>query len=569
MPIILRKHPELALLALVFALGGFFRFYGLASIPPGLYPDEAMNGNNAVEALATGAFKIFYPENNGREGFFINIQALSVWLFGREAWALRIVSAIFGTLTILGIWFLARELFGGWAARGRSPDHADAPEERFTLSPAAIIALTSAFLIATSYWHVNFSRIGFRAIMVPLCISFGLAFLLRALRTGSIPLTVLGGIATGVGFHTYIAFRFMPLVLLISLGVALRSWRRGLAKQSCVPCVAALFLFVAFLVALPVGLYFLNHPEDFFGRSGQVSIFSGDDPLREFVKSTVITLGMFNIHGDCNPRHNFACFPELSPIAGVFFLVGFALLLHSLFRRGDPHRFAAFLLVSLFFVMMLPANLTREGLPHALRAIGMIPPVFIIAGWGAWWLWERFREPIRRARRNFADQPFQNRIQRIEKELVILAVVALVWVGWEGFRNYFFRFPASTATPGAFASDLWHSGQYLANLPDDIEKIVVVNAGGDLIRGIPASAQTVMFATGTFLESERERKHIRYVTNIRNVTSSDPARTVVYPMDPLDLGTRDAIRKQFPGLEGVNHDDFILFERKQPKGEHN
>ena len=566
MPAIFRKHPELALLALALAVAGFFRFYQITSIPPGLYPDEAMNGNNAVEALATGAFKIFYPENNGREGLFINIQALAVWLFGPEAWALRIVSAIIGTLTVLGIWFLARELFTGWTRERPEAEDPSAEAPRRGLSPAAIIALASAFLIATSYWHVNFSRIGFRAIMVPFFLSFGIAFLLRALRTGSIPMTVLGGLATGLGFHTYIAFRFIPLALAIPLLAAFRSWYRGLRKQPCVPCVAALFLFVTFIAALPVGFYFLNNPGDFFGRSGQVSIFSMESPLGAFVRSSVLTLGMFNIHGDCNPRHNFACFPELSPVAGAFFLIGFLLVLRALFRRSDPHRFPAALLMGTFLIMMLPASLTAKELPHALRAIGMIPPTFIIAGYGAWWLWERFREPIRRAAADPRNRSFLARIRRIEKELAILAVVAMVWVAWEGFRNYFFRFPAATATPGAFAADLWHGGRYLAALPNDIEKIVVVNAGGDPIRGIPASAETVMFASGTFLESERTQKNFRYVTDIREVLPGDILRTVVYPMNPLDLDVREAIRKHLPGLEGVNHDDFILFEPKTKAG---
>ena len=82
-------RKELALILVILALGIFLRFYLITQIPPGLYPDEAANGNNATEALKTGAFKVFYPENNGREGLFINIQAASIWLFGEHAWALR------------------------------------------------------------------------------------------------------------------------------------------------------------------------------------------------------------------------------------------------------------------------------------------------------------------------------------------------------------------------------------------------------------------------------------------------------------------------------------------------
>src|SRR3990167_1256026 len=80
----MKKTAIVALLLSIIALGGFFRFFRIAEAPPGLYPDEAKNGNNALEALATGNFKVFYPENSGREGLFINLQAISLWLFGNE-----------------------------------------------------------------------------------------------------------------------------------------------------------------------------------------------------------------------------------------------------------------------------------------------------------------------------------------------------------------------------------------------------------------------------------------------------------------------------------------------------
>ena len=170
------------------------------------------------------------------------------------------------------------------------------------------------------------------------------------------------------------------------------------------------------------------------------------------------------------------------------------------------------------------------------------------------------RGSVRRAEANPLNVPHQARIRRIRKELAILAVVAMVWVAGEGFRNYFFRFPASTRTPAAFTTDLWHGGQYLAALPDDIEKIVFVNTGDDPRYGLPMSVQTVMFATGTYLASERERKNFHYVMDFRDVAPRDISHTVIYPMDPLDLEGREAIRRRFPGLGGVNRGDFIVFE---------
>jgi hypothetical protein len=57
-----------AAFALILAYAAFLRLHALTTTPPGLYRDEAMNGNNALAALETHRFAVFYPENNGREG---------------------------------------------------------------------------------------------------------------------------------------------------------------------------------------------------------------------------------------------------------------------------------------------------------------------------------------------------------------------------------------------------------------------------------------------------------------------------------------------------------------------
>src|SRR3989344_9223913 len=151
------KNKTLLLVVLILIIATFLRLYHITETPPGLYPDEAMNGSNAQEAIATGNFKVFYPENNGREGLFMNIQALSLMAFSvNEPWALRFPSAIFGIFTVLGLYFLARELFG------------------------KEVGLLAAFLLATSFWHIMFSRIGFPAIMAPFFITWALYFLLKS-----------------------------------------------------------------------------------------------------------------------------------------------------------------------------------------------------------------------------------------------------------------------------------------------------------------------------------------------------------------------------------------------------
>src|SRR3989344_5405432 len=196
------KWVNIIMLLAIMAVAFFMRFYQINLAPPGLYPDEAMNGSNTLEALSTGNFKVFYPENNGREGMFINIQALSVKTFGNEPWALRIVSAIFGLLTVLGLYFLTKEIF---------------PQYRW-------VPLLAAFFLATSFWHVNFSRIGFRAISAPFFLTWGMLGLLRGLRTGNIAALALGGIAFYAGFNTNISYRLAPLILIPPLLFYLRAW---------------------------------------------------------------------------------------------------------------------------------------------------------------------------------------------------------------------------------------------------------------------------------------------------------------------------------------------------------
>ena len=55
----------------IFLLAIFFRFWKLNEIPPGLYPDSAIYANEAWFSLKNRDFKVFYPENNGREGLFM------------------------------------------------------------------------------------------------------------------------------------------------------------------------------------------------------------------------------------------------------------------------------------------------------------------------------------------------------------------------------------------------------------------------------------------------------------------------------------------------------------------
>lgn len=484
------------LLGVVLIIAGFLRFYHLSVTPPGLYPDEAMDGNNALQALRTGDFKVFYPPNNGVEGLYANVEAGLISATGtREPWTLRFPSALFGFFTVLGTFFLARELFR--KVRGHNS-----------------IALLSAFFLATSFWHVNFSRIGFRAIMAPFFAVWALYFLLRSVRETRLKqnawLAVLGGIAFGLGFYSYISYRVMPLALLLLIPFFRKEkhfWR-----------AVGIFVAATFLVALPLGLYFVQNPADFMGRTSQVSIFSSANPALEVLRNTTKTVGMLNFAGDGNWRHNFAGRPELFWPVGIAFWIGVALGLRTVFRKdmwlGATEReelpslkFAYLLCFAWIALAALPVVFSNEGIPHALRAILMIPPIMILAAAGGVkvyeWLLRKF--------------------SREANMIHFTALVVLSLLAFEGAYTYFIAWGHNPNVQGAFNADYAALGREIRDLPQTTPKYIVIRAGGGTtaqqdpwdpagrVQNIPIPAQTVMYLTDTYLPERQKEENIHYL----------------------------------------------------------
>lgn len=498
-----------------------FRFQHIISVPPGLYPDEAINGNNALQALETGDFKIFYPENNGREGLFINIQTLFLKIFGPEPWVLRSVSAIFGFLTVVGLYLLVRLLFN-WQ-----------------------IASITGFYLAVSFWHVVFSRIGFRAIMIPFLTVWGFYFLWRGLRNFRLSDFALSGIFFGLGLHTYIAFRFVPFVVIL---VLLAYWwrikkdyshERYLHLRNEVLRRLALFFLAAFFVALPILYYFWQNPADFLGRGGQVSIFQAKEPLKEFFKSLGLTLASFNFTGDWNWRHNFAGSSLLFWPVGAFFVIGLLKSVTKMFKKWHKHGHPStlhVLLLSWFFIMLLPSALTREEIPHALRLIGVLPVVMIFAAEGTWWLFETLIHWYRekdihphtqfesksKNYRTFLDilklgvgvHPLETPYKKEhEAKLIVGAalIILLAAIGVVEYNKYFNKWAKRPEVRDVFAADFVELGQRINQLPKEMPKYVLVNASGVLVDGIPMPAQTVMFITGTYTAEKQQEKNVFYI----------------------------------------------------------
>ncbi len=504
----------------VLTIASFFRLYALNTTPPGLYPDEAMNGNNALEAIGNSApgkgFKVFYPENNGREGLFINIQGLFLKMLipqaggDAEPWMLRLPSALFGIITVAGVFFLAKELF-----------------------KKNSVALLSMFLLATSFWHINFSRIGFRAIMAPCFLIWGIYLLLLAFRklqeskdsllAGTISrgyrsiihnslFPLFAGAVYGLGMHSYIAYRATPLIIAVIFLFFARTigWKK-------MGVIAMWFVLGALIVSVPLISYFLQNPHDFFGRTSEVSVFSSSSPLGELGLNVIKTIGMLFFVGDSNWRHNLSGAPELLWPVAILFLIGTVVGIKTLFKNVKVQMpndksmtkaqmtengfsrfsFGIWILAAWLITAIFPVVFSNEGIPHALRSILMIPPVFILAGFGGITLYEWMLPKWERA-------PWK-RVLPATAFLLLAFVVAVTY--W----NYFMVWGENRNTAGAFTEEYVTMGKKLNEIPKNVPKYVIVEAGGVLVRGIPMPAQTVMFITDTFTKGGQEKKNIHYV----------------------------------------------------------
>ncbi len=130
------------------------------------------------------------------------------------------------------------------------------------------------------------------------------------------------------------------------------------------------------MVFVPLGGYFLFNPEQFYGRAADVSVFNpyfaGDLPGRALAVSIIDTARMFVDQGDPNLRHNPAQRPVFDLLMALWLLAG--IIIAVLRIRTLPYFFA----LSGFLLFAIPAVVTAEGVPHSLRAIGMVVPAYLL-----------------------------------------------------------------------------------------------------------------------------------------------------------------------------------------------
>ena len=478
------KKLSIGWLTGILVLAAVLRLYALGSVPRGFYGDEAMDGNNAAQALETGQFHVFYPENNGREGLYINLSAPFVLFLGNTIAAMRLVAAISGILTVWLVYLLG----AGWFS--------------------ARVGLIAAFLLSCSTWHLHNSRLTSRANLSPLFLCLTLYLLAKAferrhdLRSYLIA-AVGAGIAYGLGLHTYINYRVTPvLVAAFWFWWLIRARREKWTRQFWLG--TGCFTAAAVIVMAPLLLYFYSHPGAFTGRAGAVAAWNSPTaPPNPIWTHTVATAQMFFDRGDHAWRHNISDRRELFLPVAVVFGVGLAVTLVSLIR-ARKNRFLYGFLMLWMAVAAVPSILSADEI-HALRTTLMIPAVFLIAGLGGEWLWDLAAAILPAA------------------PVKVLAVVFCIAVIVDPVKSYFVDW--ATHEWVARSYDAWLvdvAAQIRAAGRGKTRYIVIPYVEGENA-GIPVLVQAVPYLTRSYTENQQKQANIRYIVQT-DPRSNSPAQ---------------------------------------------
>jgi hypothetical protein len=375
----LLRHGLLLFIVIIALL---LRVVQISNNPPSLSWDEVSIGYNAYSILKTGRDEhgkflpvdAFVAYGDYKPPLAIYMSVPFVAVFGLNELAVRLPSAIFGTLTVFITFFLVKELFKKISFNNR-------------------LATLSTILLALSPWHINLSRAGFEANIALFFVVLGVWLVLSARSHPRRWIVAwLPFIASIYTFNSARYFSvFIGLALLISTYKYIRKNAREFLIGIIIACIAVVPI-VPHLLSKEARLRFVEvniftdasivtksnertarAPENLVNkivnnrrvgyiRSYFVHFFDNLEPNFLFIK------------GDGNPKFSIQDVGQLYIIEAPFLAIGiFAML-------ATYPSIAVFLLVWLISAI-IPAAVARET-PHALRILNSLPTWQIFIAYG-------------------------------------------------------------------------------------------------------------------------------------------------------------------------------------------
>lgn len=489
----------LGLIALIALL---VRFLSLGAVPVVMENDEGIVAIKSMEVIA-GQLKDMFQiyRGNGTMHFFL--MSIPIRIIGQTKFAVRLVSALMGVITVPVVAAFANHLFG------------------------KRVAWLSAGLLAVSHFHIHFSRISpAPSTFDPLFVTLSIFLVYRALETRKKYLWALAGLVMSIVLYFYVGARVIPIIVIVFLcgvWVVDRSLLKGNYRH-------IIIMFGAYLVAAaPMFYAAISDPGGFNNRLNTVGIIQsgwleyeivnrGLPVWRILLDQLWNSLLIFNYH----PARWFyeANIPMLGLLTGGLFFVG---LFYALTRWRDVR----FIMLNVWFWVSLGTGqvLMVDPPPNAYRTMVVLPAAILMGAVVFVRLVEAFSAILR------------NKLRRAQVEWMFLILALLFAAGWN-FWQYF-----GIWAPGYQYSDI-HTrtasliGDYLGDLPDGYQGYVVTNPH---FRGVGWSSLEFLRDTTPFQDVE-------FVELESTVKATKGSFTVIFPAaisDDVDLpnGLTDYTRR--------------------------
>lgn len=361
-------NKYLVLILLIF-IATFLRFYKIDQVPPSLSWDEVSIGYDAYSILKTGkdqwgesyplAFKSFgeykYP-------FHIYTSAISIYFFGLNEFAVRFPSAFFGVINILLLYLLVIKLFKN-----------------------QLLALTVAFLLTISPWHIQFSRVIWETNFALFFFFLGLLIFLKSIQENKLLLLIVSFALFGTITLTYNAAK---VFIVLFLPLLVFSYRQNFKQKRCLLIPMTIFIGLVVIGILDSRLSGINRFKQLeFEQHEVVKTFSYEiSKIYSLGKLELIAkqyLRHFSpvflfISGDTNLRHS------TQALGQVYWLELPLVLLGIVFLIKREHKLAG-LVLGWLLIAPIPGSFAKEA-PHASRAMFTLGAWQILAASGLYYL---------------------------------------------------------------------------------------------------------------------------------------------------------------------------------------
>lgn len=367
------KLIQWLLVAAIMLIGFAARFYKVTEVPPSLNWDETSIAYNAYSILTTGKdeWAVSFPLNFKSYGEYklpVQIYASipGIFVFGLNELGVRITPVVYGTLTILLLYFLAKELF------------------------SKKIALISSFFLAISPWHIQLTRASFESSFSVFWVLLGLLLLIKGLKKPWI--WVLSVIPFAISVYTYNSARIFTPLIIIAFGIIYFKKVIPHIKQIAVSGLLFVGLMAPIILSIFTGeaaaRYKLVSVTDEKGLIPRIeqqrNLSTYPKVITNLIHNRYTYVGYYSIRnyvshfspdflfisGAGHKQHHPQKVGEMFLIQAPFIIWGVV----QLIRKKNKYNGFLFTWLLLTFV---PVSLTNDSIPHALRTV-IAAPVYQI-----------------------------------------------------------------------------------------------------------------------------------------------------------------------------------------------